>query len=58
MRAPVNAEKHDALMAGLKELEDRFLIRRMAGGLYYVLLTHRQGERRRKVRWPVRLNWE
>lgn len=35
--------KHDALMAGLKELEDRFLIRGEYAGLH-VLLTHRQGE--------------
>ena len=35
--------KHDALMTGLKELEDRFLIRGEYAGLH-VLLTHRQGE--------------
>lgn len=35
--------KHDALMAGLRELEDRFIIRGEYAGLH-VLLTHRQGE--------------
>ena len=35
--------KHDALMAGLRELEDRFLIRGEYAGLH-VLLTHRKGE--------------
>lgn len=42
MRA-VYKGKHDALLAGLKELENRFSIRGEYAGLH-ILLTHRQGE--------------
>lgn len=47
MRA-IYKSKHDALLAGLKPLEDRFVIRGECAGLH-VLLTHRNGRQEKDL---------